>query len=121
MFEVLALLFKLFLFGLAFVVGTAFAKVRTFKRIMSVMSYTDFLTPCEIHERVVKAYRPFIRPNPATIGQVLTFGEEHKLFVGRECERCGCTREYCLSIRIRRKRKKTEVLKAWWDGAWRPV
>lgn len=121
MFEAFALFLTIFLLGLAFVVGIALAKVRTLKRITSVMSYTEFRTLCEIHERIVKSYRPLIRPNPATIEQALSFGEKHKLFVGRKCERCDCTREYCLSIRVRRKRKPTERLKAWWDGAWRPA
>ena len=77
-------------------------------RITKILSYTQFLSSCEVASRFNEIYRPVIMNMGTIDADAFLHGlENSNLVVGRDIpqSRCKCTREYCLNFRSRRRRK----------------
>lgn len=77
-------------------------------RVMSLLSYSQFRTPCEITLQYKKEHGSFFSYESLLelVKGFLKTGEEKRLVVGRESSgNCRCEREYCLSFHIRRRRR----------------
>ena len=87
-------------------VSTATFIVRM-NRVISLLSYTTFMTPCEIALRYKEKYRISSLPQSILfLDEALPHLEARKLVVGRDANwRCFCEREYCLAANIRRRRR----------------
>ena len=85
--------------------------LRVANRVRSVLSYTTFLTACEISEKYNTTFKPlFIELDPLQADNMMKKYEDVGMVVGRDVvqvrSQCHCPREYCLSFKTRRRRRK---------------
>ena len=86
--------------------------IREVNKLLSVLSYTTFMTGCEIAFRFNATFRPYIfRMSQWDVDYLLEFYEQENIVIGRDPtpERCHCKREYCLTMSHQRTRKQEIV------------
>lgn len=83
--------------------------IRYSNRIFRVLSYNTFKTSCEIARSYNAEYRPwFMSLDPENADDFMQTFERTKHVTGRDPvpKRCDCTREYCRSLPMRRRRRE---------------